>query len=152
MFQALTGRLEEKNKHGAVPCVEVTPRSSSSGLGVFRRLFCTGGIDPADPHHPDDNKDHPGMVFFRDKVGVALTKPWVKAIVLLLYGVYIVAACWGVTNIREGLEKRNTANYDSYSVKYYDLEDEYFKEYAFTISVVFAGEKLDFSDPRVQDR
>ncbi len=72
--------------------------------------------------------------------------------VLLLYVVYIVAACWGVTNIREGLEKRNTANYDSYSVLYYDLEDDYFKEYAFTISVMFSGKDLDFSSKETQDR
>ncbi len=75
-----------------------------------------------------------------------------QTLVLLLYGVYIVSACWGVTHIKEGLEKRNTANYDSYSVKYYDLEDQFFKEYAFTISVVFSGPTLDFSAPDVQDR
>ena len=135
-----------------MPCVEVTPKSRASGQSWLRRALCTGGIDPDDPHNPADNADHGGMVFFRDRVGVWLGKGWVKATVLVVYVAYILAACWGVTNIREGLEKRNTANYDSYSVKYYDLEDKYFKEYAFTISVMFSGPHLDFSDPEVQDR
>ena len=134
--------------------MRVIPKSSAEAenLPLLQRLFCTGGIDPDDPHNPRDNADHAGMVFFRDVVGRTLTKSWVKAVVLLVYGVYIVAACWGVTKIKEGLEKRNTANYDSYSVTYYDMEDAYFKEYAFTISVVFSGENLDFSDPEVQQR
>lgn len=90
------------------------------------------------------------MVKFRDSMGPALNRPWVKAAVLLAYAAYLVAAVWGVTQVREGLEKRNTANYDSYSVLYYDLEDAYFKEYAFTISVMFSGPALDFSDPSTQ--
>lgn len=87
----------------------------------------TGGINPDDPHNPMDNKEHAGMVFFRDRMGKWLHKPWIKAIVLVVFIVYIGGACWGITNIQEGLEKRNTANYDSYSVTFYDLEDLYFK-------------------------
>ena len=134
--------------------MEVTPRSKrdTSNSSWIRRALCTGGIDPDDPRNPADNADHGGMVFFRDVVGVALGKGWVKSAVLLAYAVYIVAACWGVTQIREGLEKRNTANYDSYSVTYYDLEDKFFKEYAFTISVMFSGSDIDFSDPADQDK
>lgn len=32
---------------------------------LFLRVFCTGGINPADPYNPMDNKDHAGMVFLR---------------------------------------------------------------------------------------
>lgn len=77
-LQALAGRAEKSNRHGALPCVEVTPKSRSSGLGCLRRALCTGGIDPGDPRNPADNVDHAGMVFFRDVVGVALGKAWVK--------------------------------------------------------------------------
>ena len=91
------------------------------------RWFMTGGINPADPHNPLDNKEHVGMVFFRDSVGKWLHIPLIKTVVLVLFVVYIGGACWGITNIQEGLEKRNTANYDSYSVTFYDLEDKYFK-------------------------
>ncbi len=29
--------------------------------------------------------------------------------------------------IKEGLEKRNTVNYDSYSIGFYDAEDKYYQ-------------------------
>ena len=92
------------------------------------------------------------MAFFRDVVGGWLTRGWAKAAVMTVYAVYLAFACWGVTDIREGLEKRNTANYDSYLVKYYDMEDAYFKKYAFTISVLFSGEDLDFSNASLQQK
>lgn len=112
----------------------------------------TGGINPDDPNNLEDNCDHIGMAFFRDRFGVLLSKQWVKMVVLAAYMVYIIIACWGLMNIREGLEKKNTANYNSYSVTYYNMEDSYFKEYAFTISLAFTGPNLDFSDPKLQHR
>jgi hypothetical protein len=112
----------------------------------------SGGINPDDPLNPQDNRDHVMMVFFRDRLGSLLCKRWVKAIVLTIYVVYLVFACWGVTRIKEGLQKRNTANYDSYAVTYYDTEDKYFKEYAFTISVVFHGPSINFASTAVQQK
>jgi hypothetical protein len=79
-----------------------------------------------------------------------LNKPWVKCIVLIVFAAYLIVASWGITNIKEGLEKRNTANYDSYSVKYYDMDDLYFKEYAYAISVVFSGPNLDLSNKDIR--
>ena len=61
-------------------------------------------------------------------------------------------AIYGFTNIKEGLDKKNTANYDSYSIKYYDMDDTYFKKYAFTISVVFSGPNLSISDVETQQK
>ena len=149
---ALSGRQEKRNAHAYVPCVTATPRSQAQSRNLLFRLFCTGGNNAEDPFNPMDNKEHAGMAFFRDKLGGLLAKTWVKALVLLLFGVYIVVACWGVTNVREGLEKRNTANYDSYSVTYYDMEDAYFKDYAFAISVMFTGPDLDFANVATQER
>jgi len=76
---------ERNNRHGLC-CVTVTPRSKSAGRPWFTRLFFTGGVDPDDPHNPKDNRDHAGMVFFRDVFGVWLSKTWVKALVMILYG------------------------------------------------------------------
>ena len=61
-------------------------------------------------------------------------------------------AIYGFTNIKEGLDKKNTANYDSYSIKYYDMDDTYFKKYAFTISVVFSGPDLRISNVETQQK
>ena len=81
-----------------------------------------------------------------------LNLSWVKACVLVLFSAYLVGGIWGVTQVKEGLEKRNTANYDSYSVQYYDMDDAYFKKYAYLISVVITGPDLDFSSSETQDQ
>ena len=57
-----------------------------------------------------------------------------------------------MTEIQEGLEKRNTANYDSYSVQYYDMDDAYFKKHAYVISVVITGPNMDFSSAETQNQ
>ena len=46
--------------------------------GFLYRLLLVGGINPDDPHNPEDNREHAGMVFFRDRVGPVLNKTWVK--------------------------------------------------------------------------
>ena len=105
-------------------------------------MFCTGGINPADPYNPMDNKDHAGMVFLRsvihisrnftnffsarDKLGYALSLKWVKSIVLMMFTAYLVVAIWGITSLKEGLEKRNTVNFDSYSIPFFDADDKYY--------------------------
>merc|ERR1712038_255048 len=99
-----------------------------------------------------DNKDHVVMVFFREQMGGAITKKWVKCLVLIAFVAYMYVAIYGFTNIKEGLDKKNTANYDSYSIKYYDMDDTYFKKYAFTISVVFSGPNLSFSNVETQQK
>ena len=88
----------------------------------------------------------------RDRLGAAITNKWVKCLVLVLFAAYMSAAVWGFTNIKEGLDKKNTANYDSYSIKYYEMDDTYFKKYAFTISVVFSGPDLSFSNTETQQK
>ena len=149
---ALFGKLEAKNRHGFIICKEVTPKSLAHQRSWFYRVFMTGGNNPNDPLNPLDNQEHSGMVFFRDKLGNLLNKSYVKALILVIFSVYLGFAIWGVTRIQEGLEKRNTANYDSYSVQYYDMDDAYFKKYAFTISVAFSGPNVDFSNIETQNR
>ncbi|CAB4067981.1 unnamed protein product [Lepeophtheirus salmonis] len=144
---AVSGRAEKNNLHGMF-CIKVIPKSLAVNKSWLTRTFMTGGTNPKDPHNPDDNKDHAGMVFFRDNMGRLLSRTWFKSLVLLLFGAYIVVACWGVTNIEEGLEKQNMANYDSYSVKYYSMDDSYFREYSYTITrierVLYALENSTF--------
>ena len=149
---ALAGRAEAKNKHGFLLFKEVTPLSKAQNKSWFYRTFMTGGINPDDPLNPIDNQEHVGMAFFRDKFGQALNLGWVKACVLVFFSLYLVGGIWGVTEIQEGLEKRNTANYDSYSVQYYDMDDAYFKKHAYVISVVITGPDMDFSSAETQNQ
>ena len=75
------------------------------------------------------------MAFFRDVIGNWLNKRYAKAIVLTIFLIYLGVASWGVTQLKEGLEKKRLSRFDSYSVEYYEVEDKYFREYPFRINV-----------------
>ena len=79
-------------------------------------------------------KDYP-EAFFRDVIGNWLNKRYAKAIVLTIFLIYLGVASWGVTQLKEGLEKKRLSRFDSYSVEYYEVEDKYFREYPFRINV-----------------
>jgi len=145
---ALAGYAEKQNRH-AITCCIVTPKSQAGSRSWLYRVFCSGGINQQDPWNPKDNKENALMKFFRDGFATWLNRPGSKALVLTVFIVYLVAACWGVTNLKEGLQKRRLSRFDSYSVSYYDTEDKYFREYPFRISVVISGE-LDYSSKKVQ--
>ena len=105
--------------------------------GFLYNIFCSGGINKDDPFNPKDNKENGMMAFFRDVIGNWLCKPYAKAIVLLIFLGYLSVASWGVTQLKEGLEKKRLSRFDSYSVDFYDVEDKYFREYPFRINVSF---------------
>ena len=75
------------------------------------------------------------MAFFRDVIGNWLNRRYAKAIVLTIFLFYLGVASWGVTQLKEGLEKKRLSRFDSYSVEYYEVEDKYFREYPFRINV-----------------
>ena len=147
---ALSGYAEKKNLHGMV-CLPTIPKSLAANRNLLYRVFCTGGINPADPYNPKDNRDHAGMVFMRDKLGYALSLKWVKSLVLIVFTAYIVVAIWGITNVQEGLEKRNTVNFDSYSIGFYDMDDKYYKDFRYPINVIVSGD-IHYSKPETQEK
>ena len=101
----------------------------------FYRTFCTGGVDPSDPDNPLDNKEHCLMAYFRDHVAPTLNLWPIKVLVILIFFGYIAGACYGITVIEEGLERRKLSRSDSYSVEFYDREDFYFREFPYRIQV-----------------
>jgi len=145
---ALAGYAEKQNRH-ALTCCVVTPKSQSGSKGFLYSVFCSGGINKDDPFNPQDNKENGMMAFFRDVIGNWLNKRYAKAIVLTIFLIYLGVASWGVTQLKEGLEKKRLSRFDSYSVEYYEVEDKYFREYPFRINVVVSG-ALDYSKPEVQ--
>ena len=56
-------------------------------------------------------------------------------IVIMVFLAYLGGAIWGCTMVKEGLERRRLSRYDSYSVSFYDMEDEYFRDYPYRIQV-----------------
>jgi len=145
---AMAGYAEKRNRH-ALTCCVVLPKSQAVTRSWPYRVFCSGGINAEDPWNPQDNKENGAMVFFRDVLGTWLNKPTSKALVLTIFLVYLGGACYGVSQLKEGLEKRRLSRFDSYSVEYYDMEDEYFRDFPFRINVVVSGE-LDYSSKEVQ--
>lgn len=91
------------------------------------------------------------MAFFRDHVATVVNNPWTKALILLGFVAYVLGACYGITQIKEGLERRKLSKEDSYSVKFFDLEDEYYREFPYRMQLVLTGD-MNYSDPRAQDQ
>ena len=147
---AISGFREKQNK--SFFNITATPKSQSLNRSIFYRMFCTGGTDPQDPYNPLDNKDHAGMIFLRDKLGYLLSLKWVKSLVLIIFTAYIVVAIWGISNIKEGLDMRNTVKFDSYSIDYYNADDKYFNQYRYPINVMITGNSVDYSDKKVQQK
>lgn len=75
------------------------------------------------------------MAFFKTHVASLLNKGWMKALVILVFGGYLLGACFGLTNIKEGLERRKLSKADSYSVEFFDREDDYYREFPYRIQV-----------------
>ncbi|XP_064118928.1 patched domain-containing protein 3-like isoform X2 [Macrobrachium nipponense] len=148
---ALAGHMEKDQRHGVICTIKVKPVSESKDEGCCYNTFCTGGISAADPWNPEDNKDHALMVFFRDYIARLLNIPAIKALVVMIFLLYLLGACWGCTMVKEGLERRRLSRYDSYSVRFYDLEDHYFRDYPYRIQVVITGD-LNYSDPTTQEQ
>lgn len=117
--------------------------------GFFFRLLCTGGRNPADPDNPKDNKEHMMMIFFRDVLAVALNRPIIKFLVILVFLIYLVIGIYGCSVIKEGLDRRKLSRDDSYSVQFYDFEDKYFREYPYRIQIII-NETMNYADPKVQ--
>lgn len=104
---------------------------------LLYRMFCSGGIDPADPDNPIDNQEHCIMAFFRTTMADLLNNSAVKALVIAVFIIYLAGAGYGVTNLQEGLERRKLSKVDSYSVVFFDREDQYYREFPYRIQVVF---------------
>ncbi|XP_015917118.1 patched domain-containing protein 3 [Parasteatoda tepidariorum] len=145
---AISGIAEERSLH-AMFCVPTMPKSLAKGKSWCYRVFCTGGKNDDDPDNPMDNQEHSLMVFFRDYMGVFLSKPWVKASVVLCFMMYLAVGIWGCLQVREGLERYKLSRSDSYSVTFYEREDKYFRKYAYRIQVV-VNATLDYSNETVQ--
>jgi len=131
---AIAGYAEKNNRH-ALTCRKVVPKSESRNYGLFYNAFCSGGINRKDPTNDKDNRENCIMVFFRDYFAFVLNNSYARGAILVGFFIYLSVAIWGVLQLQEGLERRRLARFDSYSVRFYDLEDTYFREYPYRISV-----------------
>lgn len=91
----------------------------------------SGGINREDPDNPIDNKDHILMKFFKNNLSAIINNNWCKFLIILIFGAYLAGACYGITQIKEGLERRKLSRSDSYSVEFFDREDDYYREFPY---------------------
>ena len=133
---AIAGYAEKQNRH-SLTCLKVTPKSKSGNKNFMYRIFCSGGISPEDPFNKKDNAENAIMIFFRDYVAHLLNKTWFKCVIFLAFAVYLGGASYGISHLKEGLERRKLARFDSYSVDFYNLEDKYFRELPYRVNVSF---------------
>lgn len=119
--------------------------------GFWFNLLCTGGINPEDPDNPKDNQEHMMMIFFRDVVAAGLNKTPIKILVIFVFLIYLAIGIWGCSMVKEGLDRRKLSRDDSYSVKFYDFEDRFFREYPYRIQVII-NQTLNYADPAVQEK
>lgn len=147
---AISGYCEQRNLH-SIFCCKVQPLSKSANRSWLYRALCTGGVDPDDPYNPVDNPEHGCMSWFRDYLAAALNCRPVKAIIILIFAVYLAGALYGLTTLEEGLDRRKLSKNDSYSIVFYDRQDYYFREFPYRIQVVVNGE-YNYSDPVIQQQ
>lgn len=86
------------------------------------------------------------MAFFKDVVANIVNNSYMKVVILLIFAAYLFGAGYGITQIKEGLERRKLSKEDSYSVKFFDLEDEFYREFPYRMQVVVIGEH-NYADP-----
>ncbi|CAG9783858.1 unnamed protein product [Diatraea saccharalis] len=148
---AVSGYREKQNRH-TITMLKVLPesRARKEKKSWIYRIFCTGGIDPADPDNPIDNKEHCIMSFFKTTMADILNNGIVKTFVIIIFIAYLAGAGYGVTNLNEGLERKKLSKEDSYSVEFFDREDLYYREFPYRIQVVISG-NYNYSDPKIQD-
>ncbi|XP_064454991.1 patched domain-containing protein 3-like [Ornithodoros turicata] len=147
---ALSGYAEEKNLHGLL-CFPTMPKSQAKGQSWLFRLLCTGGTNPDDPDNPMDNKEHAMMTFFRDTWGGMLSHPPTKALVILLFLVYLGIGLWGCTQVKEGLERYKLGMDTSYARDFFNTDDMYFRQFPLRIHVVM-NKTMDYWDPEVYNK
>ncbi|XP_050310845.1 patched domain-containing protein 3-like isoform X1 [Anthonomus grandis grandis] len=147
---AISGYCEQKNLH-SVFCFKVQPLSKSEDRYWLYRAFCSGGFNPDDADNPKDNNEHGVMIFFKDYFAAFLNNGYVKFLVILIFGLYLVGASYGITKIKEGLERRKVTQNGSYAIEFFDREDDYYREFPYRLQVIVAGD-YDYSDPKVQQK
>lgn len=108
---------------------------SSGDRSYIYRLFCSGGINRQDPGNREDHATFDIMEFFRGPFSRFLLNRYARIMILLTFFVYVAVALYGVSNLKEGLERKNLARLDSYSLDFYTLEDTYFRDYPYRVSV-----------------
>ncbi|XP_048404133.1 patched domain-containing protein 3-like [Stegostoma tigrinum] len=142
---ALNGKREASNKHWLT--FRKVEEDHKPGESKFHALCCVGGTYDRDSGMESELKVY---FFFKKYYGPFLTNQWTKAIVVFLYVGYLAGSIYGCLHIKEGIDLRNLAFDDSYLIRFYDDESDFFSEYGPRVMVAVT-EPMEYWDSTVQD-
>ncbi|XP_067109985.1 patched domain-containing protein 3 [Osmerus mordax] len=133
---ALNGRREAGNRHWFT-CSQI-PRDLPPGKPIGYGVCCVGGAYNLDT---GAEVGQPMDQFFRKFYGPFLTQGWVKLCVGVLYAGYLAASVFGCCLMKEGIDLRHLASYDSYIIRYYNDQKAHFSSNGSYGPVVMAAVK-----------
>ncbi|XP_069770643.1 patched domain-containing protein 3-like [Narcine bancroftii] len=142
---ALNGRREASNRHWLT--FRKVETDSKPGQSTFSAMCCVGGAYDAES---GVESEHAAYFFFKEHYGPFLTNGWTKAGVVLLYLGYLAASIYGCLQLKEGIDLRNLSFDDSYVIKFYDSESDFFSVYGPRVMVTVT-EPVDYWNSTIQD-
>ncbi|XP_078083812.1 patched domain-containing protein 3-like [Mustelus asterias] len=142
---ALNGRREASNRHWLT--FRKVEEDHKPGKSNLYGLCCVGG---SYDQETGTESEHKVYFFFKKYYGPFLTNRWTKAIVVLLYIGYLTGSIYGCLHIKEGIDLRNLAFDDSYVIKFYDDESDFFSEYGPRVMVTVT-DPVEYWNSTVQD-
>ncbi|CAL8294085.1 unnamed protein product [Lota lota] len=130
-FMALNGRREERNGHWLT--YMKVPTEAPSDSSSWYTLCCVGG---GYDKETGAEKIPPVNNVFKNYYGPLLTKPWAKAVVILMYAGYLAGSIYGCFHVEQGMDLQDLAANDSYVIKYYEWDRKYFSSYGPNVMLV----------------
>ncbi|XP_072364511.1 patched domain-containing protein 3-like [Scyliorhinus torazame] len=142
---SFNGRREADNRHAWT--LKQVKREHEPGESKCYAMCCVGG---AYDEETGTELDHPMSTFIKNYYGPFLTNRWTKGVVVFLYLAYLAFSIYGCLNIKEGIDLRNLVNDDSYLVKFYDDQSEFFSQYGPRV-MVSVTEPVEYWDVTIRD-
>ncbi|XP_067909470.1 patched domain-containing protein 3-like [Heterodontus francisci] len=142
---ALNGRREASNRHWLTfRKVEVDHKPGESKCYA---ICCVGG---AYDEETGKEPEHPVPGFIKNYYGPFLINRWTKGVVVALYIGYLASSIYGCIILKEGIDLRNLAFDDSYVIKFYDDQSDFFSKYGPRV-MISVTESVKYWDSTVQD-
>ncbi|KAI8517767.1 Patched domain-containing protein 3 [Branchiostoma belcheri] len=124
------------------------------GIGIDDMFIMVAAWRKTNPHHSVERRMSEALGEAAMSITITSITDGLAfgiVVVIVLFLGYLAVSIWGCTQLREGLRLQSLADDNSYIVKFYDLEDEYFKVYGPQIMVSLT-EEVDYSNLTVQQQ
>uniref|UniRef100_A0A914N234 SSD domain-containing protein n=1 Tax=Meloidogyne incognita TaxID=6306 RepID=A0A914N234_MELIC len=128
------------------------PEDMDAQSSLMTRLFWLGTAHDPDPKKLELNlRDSKPAHFFQNWFAPILMQPLIRGLAIVWFGVYLIFAIYGCTQLREGLEPINLLVRDSYAIPHYRVLEKYFWHYGAIVQVV-VNNAPNLGDPEERQR